>query len=1034
MQKVVLLLFTFILLAFSLIHAPKAFALSAGFKKTLVASGFDQPTTFTQTPDGRILVLEKTGAIKVIKNGSVLSAPMLKLPVDTTGERGLLGIALDPSFASNNLFYIYYVNQTPLEIRVSRFHANADTADPASEQILLRSTQTLNNFHMAGTLRFGPDGKLWISVGNNSINSNSQDLSNIHGKILRINKDGTIPSDNPFFGVAGTKGEIWAYGFRNPFRFNFLPDGRPIVGDVGENATEEVDIIEKGGNYGWPFVEGPCTNCPYINPVFSYNHTSSQSGAVIGGFVYNATATTANAFPSSFNNTYFYGDYVRGIIRQVKLDNEGDYISDQDFDPSAGIIADLQQGADGSLYFINIFPGELYKVTYTSQNLPPTAKITATPQGGLSPLSVSFSSNGSSDPQNLPLSYNWDFGDGLSSIEQNPTHIYQTNGTFTATLTVSNGAQTSSPVSKTIIVGDAPPQASITSPTADQKYNAGDVISYSGSATDLEDGNLPASAYSWTIIFHHNTHIHPFLGPITGKNGTFTIPNTGEASADTWYEIDLTVTDSRGLTDTKTIAIHPNVINLTFTSAPSGLSFTLDGIPHTTPYTTPSVVGFLHTLDTPTPQTLSGTSYAFASWSDSGAKSHQITTPAVDTSYQANFTSAGAGAGTLHFRIRQFSPDGSATGFINGATVKVTDPTGQTVFATATSAKFGSDDGWANFDNIQAGTYGILAYKQGFTGFWHQTTCAGSGTTTNATIKNSITESQIAAFKQDVTISPNQITWCQDLGLKSAGAGNLFFRVQLMGRNSQSTAAGYVPMGGVNDATVKLLDATGSAVLQTTTSAPSGSADGWVFFTGVPAGNYSILAYKSGFVGFWKQTDCSGTQSINATVQNANTEGNQAAYNNQVTIVGGATTYCMDLGLKGFGSVKFRVREFDTNGVFTGNFINGATAKLTDGAGNTVYATTTSQQVNGQDGWVIFNNVESSIYTGAMAYKTGLAGFWKQTDCNGTGVTDSATITNANTASQTAGWQSSDNVSPGQITWCKDIGLQNGGVQNQRGS
>ncbi len=416
------------------------------YVKTKIASGFNVPTDFVFTPDGRTFVAEKGGPVKVIKNGAVLTQPLINLNVDNTGEKGVLGIVLDPDYANNKYVYIYYVNANPLEIRVSRFTENNDQVVTGSELVLLKSTQVLNSNHHAGTLRFGGDGKLWITVGNNSISSNAQDLSNIHGKILRINRDGSIPSDNPF----GTA--IWAYGLRNPFRFSFLPDGRPIIGDVGEAAWEEINIGTKGGNYGHPGQEGICASCPYVNPVFAYPHNNS-SASVTGGFV--------------AGTDYYFGDYALGFIKRLKFDSQYSSVVEEDMvDAQAGSVVEMLPGANNSFYFLTIFPGDLYKMTPTSEGQPPMAKLSASPVSGNAPLTVNFSSEGSSDPAGKPLTYKWDFGDGATSTEKNPVYTYNNVGKFTARLKVNNGIFDSIEETVDIHAGNFAPEVTINSPNA----------------------------------------------------------------------------------------------------------------------------------------------------------------------------------------------------------------------------------------------------------------------------------------------------------------------------------------------------------------------------------------------------------------------------------------------------------------------------------------------------------------------------------------------------------------------------------------
>src|SRR3977135_3835935 len=235
----------------------------AGFVESTFASGLSSPTAMEFAPDGRLFVCLQGGNLRVIKNGVLLPTPFLSLTVDSAGERGLLGIAFDPNFASNNFVYVYYtVPGSVAHNRVSRFTANGDVAVAGSETVVL----DLDNLsgasnHNGGAIHFGPDGKLYIAVGENANGSNSQTLANLLGKILRINADGTIPTDNPFFNTAtGKNRAIWALGLRNPFTFAFQPGtGRLFLNDVGQSTWEEINDGIAGSNYGWPTCEGACT-------------------------------------------------------------------------------------------------------------------------------------------------------------------------------------------------------------------------------------------------------------------------------------------------------------------------------------------------------------------------------------------------------------------------------------------------------------------------------------------------------------------------------------------------------------------------------------------------------------------------------------------------------------------------------------------------------------------------------------------------------------------------------------------------------
>ncbi|HKB35342.1 MAG TPA: PQQ-dependent sugar dehydrogenase, partial [Gemmataceae bacterium] len=233
-----------------------------GFVERPFASGLTQPTAMEFAPDGRLFVAEKGGTVRVItSNGTLLPTPFLTVAVNTFSERGLDGITFDPNFASNHFVYIYYTTNasTPVN-RVSRF--TVSTTDPnvaqaGSEKVLLDNIPSTNGNHNGGALHFGIDGKLYIGVGESGVPSNAQMLNTLAGKILRINADGSIPSNNPFVNTPGARGEIWALGFRNPFTFAVQPGtGRIFVNDVGEGSWEEIDDLVKGGNYGWNTTEG----------------------------------------------------------------------------------------------------------------------------------------------------------------------------------------------------------------------------------------------------------------------------------------------------------------------------------------------------------------------------------------------------------------------------------------------------------------------------------------------------------------------------------------------------------------------------------------------------------------------------------------------------------------------------------------------------------------------------------------------------------------------------------------------------------
>src|SRR4029450_2021633 len=228
--------------------------------------------------DGRLFVCQQSGSLRVIKNGVLLPTPFLTVSTDSSGERGLLGVAFDPNFASNQRVYIYYtVPGSPPHNRVSRFIASGDVAVPGSETVILElnNLSTASN-HNGGAIHFGLDGKLYVAVGENANSANSQTLGNLLGKMLRLNRDGSIPTDNPFYNMAtGLNRAIWALGLRNPFTFAIQPGtGRIFINDVGQNTWEEINDGIAGSNYGCPNCEGPCgsPNPNSRDPIYQYSH------------------------------------------------------------------------------------------------------------------------------------------------------------------------------------------------------------------------------------------------------------------------------------------------------------------------------------------------------------------------------------------------------------------------------------------------------------------------------------------------------------------------------------------------------------------------------------------------------------------------------------------------------------------------------------------------------------------------------------------------------------------------------------------
>ncbi len=349
-----------------------------GFTASTVVSGLVQPTDFRLLPDGRILIAEKGGAIKVAdKDGQLQSAPLITLPTPTAWARGLLAVEVDPDYQDNGYIYVSYVESENSYQRLSRLTVTDPTAavlaiDPGSEVVLVEGTQPAGNDHLGGGLRFGPDGKLYWSVGDNICctviddGRNSQNLTNMYGKVLRLNPDGTAPADNPFYdGVGPNYDAIYATGFRNPFRLAFTPDGQLLVVDVGQATWEEVNLVTAGANYGWPNAEGPCngigtpscsTPSSYANPIYAYRHTG-------GGSSITAVMVYAGATSGGGQNTVLIADFNQGWVRGLTFNSDySSLISERLFNDAApGNTNQLARDADGNIYQLT-FDGKLMRL------------------------------------------------------------------------------------------------------------------------------------------------------------------------------------------------------------------------------------------------------------------------------------------------------------------------------------------------------------------------------------------------------------------------------------------------------------------------------------------------------------------------------------------------------------------------------------------------------------------------------------------------------------------------------------------------
>jgi glucose/arabinose dehydrogenase len=657
----------------------------AGFNESVVAANLTSPIAIAAEPSGhRLWVAFQDGRLGVIEHDVLLPQMAYTLPCDGTGERGFQGLAFDADFVTNNYIYVYYTAALPeSHNRLSRL-----TVDPTTENSILAGsevvlldlplfsqlpTNQVPIWHMGGAIHFLPDDSIAIQVGDHLNNSIVQNNNAPLGKVLRANKDGTPRVDNPFYNPADTNppggadwngnapGDVdwidyvWASGLRNPFSGDVDPaTGRYFVNDVGEVTWEEIDDATLAGrNFGWPTTEGtfnPATYPNFTNPVLAYNH--GQDCAITGGAFY---SPTNSQFPAAYDGVYFYSQFCTGVIRYVDPDNP---TVDGTFATGAEYPMNIEVTADGTLYYIargagaggapGIGTGTIRKVQFGAQTPPqivqqPASKLVSL--GYDATFAVSASGAG-------PLTYQWQRHNGAMFVDL-PNATEPTLAVNDVTLT-DNGAQyrvvvtnmlgsATSNVATLTVTADTPPTPTIATPLAGSRYVAGNTISFSGTASDVEDGALGAAAMTWQVDFHHNTHSHPFLPPASGVSaGSFVIPTIGETAADVFYRITLTVTDSAGLSTTIQRDVQPITSNFTVMTNFGGGQVLVDGQTEEAPLTMTGVVNVERTLTAPLTQLTPGGELAtFLYWQDGETNNTRtISTPTTSTAYVAIYANA----------------------------------------------------------------------------------------------------------------------------------------------------------------------------------------------------------------------------------------------------------------------------------------------------------------------------------------------------------------------------------------------------------
>jgi glucose/arabinose dehydrogenase len=648
--------------------------LTEQFDVRTVAGGFDRSISFDYLPNGRILVAEKVGRIyRVDPDGSNRTLLLdLSPQIQNERERGLEGIEVASDFAtSRRVYFVYTYRVNPLNpsgpqaLRLSYFQldGNDNVVNPAApEHIVLGKDATgpcpaISNrrdcpasiaaTHQGGTVLSDSDGTLWVGYGDSNLPESPGDHvfrtmnpESTAGKLLHIDENGNGLKGHPFCkktkDLSRTCTKVYARGFRNPFRFVLTPGGRPLVADVGWNEREEINLVKKGANYGWPCMEGSIPTpfyrdmkrCQrfYANPrklrkpTYEYPNNRNLGGAaaIMG------PQHASPSYPPGLNGAFFFGDYAsrfikEGVLRKGKL--KGIRTVATEVFP-----VQFRVAPNGNISYIDFLMGTVNELVY-SPNKAPVAVASATPEAFCPPANartVGFSAAGTSDPEGDALVYQWDFESNGSVDATGPSasHVYPSNGVFTATLRVSDASSTSTATVR-VFAGNCPPSVSLQGPASGSLFRIGSPVQMAASGSD--DGPLPDSAFKWDVVLVHKDHKHE-VGTFLGRSAEFH-PVT-DHDADSHYEVTLSVTDAGGYTLVlPTQTLEPETVRVRVRTNIGKLRLSYGGREVGAPAQFQSAIGFHATLSAPATVRKGGSLYRFRRWTQGGRRNQVLVVP-----------------------------------------------------------------------------------------------------------------------------------------------------------------------------------------------------------------------------------------------------------------------------------------------------------------------------------------------------------------------------------------------------------------------
>jgi glucose/arabinose dehydrogenase len=604
---------------------PVGFVMEEGF-----VVGLKSPTDLKIAPDGRIFVTEKSGAVRIVENGTLLDQAFYSVQTQTAGERGLDGIVLDPDFDNNGFVYLYYTLASENRNIVVRVTAAGNTAIPGSEVELLRLDLMWAAFHNGASMVFDTTGMLLIGVGDGTKLTNSQDMTTRLGKILRIAPDGSIPTDNPFYTQnSGLNRAVAAYGVRNPYTMAVSRiTGRVFFNDVGNSAYEEVNEYHPGKNYGWHHVEGPLGNATppdnnYLDPIHAYDHDFGC--AVIGATFYEPDL---NRFPIEYFGSYFFMELCAEKIMRIDPENMQvtEFASGLEYGYN-----NIEASPDGHLYLVNFATGKLSRISFQGIGAAPLISVQPEARTMAVGETVSFEVAA----LGADLNYDW-YRDGVlvqtgigNSLSLTNLQMPDDQAKFHVLVSNSNGMASSDTANLSVVNGSRP---SIQLQGIAATYAAGDSLIFSANVTDPDQMAVPGGDLTWKIDFVHDEHQHPALAPLSGTfSGGYLVETYGEVDTNVYFRIHLTAVDSTGLTATAFADVLPEKVTLLLQSSPKGVEISIDGKEETTDFALRSVSNLTRTIEVPPYAIVGDSLYEFVKWYDGQDSMTRAFSAAFDT-------------------------------------------------------------------------------------------------------------------------------------------------------------------------------------------------------------------------------------------------------------------------------------------------------------------------------------------------------------------------------------------------------------------